>query len=331
MRFVPFALLLAACPDSDDTDAVDTDPGDTGVDDTGVDDTSDTGDTDDTEVVDTTAPEVEMFMPRDTSTAVLPDSVIVVTFSERMDAASVEAAWSCSLGQETSFLWNDEGDVLTVVFDGALPTMDARQDRDAQVVTWAIDTTATDLAGNALNRPVDASFTVARRWAGTLGRADTLTGRASSDGSTSTATMWVGDNGANVRMRSVATFNLRLIPAPVAIESATLTFDATSSVGEPWSNLGDFQILRTTFGTMSAAYAATSEDAPIVVPAFRPGVLDVDVADLVESAFADVDAGDRLQVAFAFSAGSDADDMPDHVVLDLEAGTPTVEVSLLVE
>ncbi len=148
---VGLALVLVACPfptsspdggtDTSGDESADTDE-DTG-DDTG-DDTTDDGDQ--------TAPTILSVLPPDGATDVPLNTVIEVDFSEPMDTASVERAFSLSDGSTDctgTCAW--EGNCMT--FD---PTADLTM---GTTYTATVSTVAKDLAGNAASTQSTFSFT----------------------------------------------------------------------------------------------------------------------------------------------------------------------------
>ena len=98
------------------------------------------------------SPAVASTLPADGDDAVPLDAPVTVVFSTLMDTTSVEAALRLTPQQPFTLRWS--GETLTVVPEGALePDTTYRLE---------IDTTATDLAGTALDEPLELAFTTAR-------------------------------------------------------------------------------------------------------------------------------------------------------------------------
>ncbi len=80
---------------------------------------------------------------------------IQVTFSEEMSQSTVQGAFSISpaAARNGTFTWNRN--TMTYTPPTVLP--------NGQVVTWQLTNSATDLAGNSLMNPINATFTIVRR------------------------------------------------------------------------------------------------------------------------------------------------------------------------
>ena len=98
---------------------------------------------------DITAPEVASVAPLDGSTNVEVNTDITVTFSEGMDQASVQSAFSTSPSIEGTFSWS--GSTLTFTPLSGLGSL--------VNYTLTIGSGAADLAGNSLSTPYTWSFT----------------------------------------------------------------------------------------------------------------------------------------------------------------------------
>lgn len=98
---------------------------------------------------DTTAPFVVDTTPDDGASDVALNTDISVLFSEEMDQASAEGAFTASPAVDCSFNWNTAGDRLTCDTDLTANT----------TYTITIDTSAEDTAGNALATTETFTFT----------------------------------------------------------------------------------------------------------------------------------------------------------------------------
>lgn len=119
----------------------------------------------------TDPPAVLLVEPTDNARGVSPLTTIKVTFSEPMDAASVEDAFSIvqpAAANSGTLTWNDAGTEVTFHPESGF--------NYGEAVTWAVSTAARDVAGNALPSYVVRSFTVVRQktldlpavWSGTV-------------------------------------------------------------------------------------------------------------------------------------------------------------------
>jgi hypothetical protein len=136
-----FAVAVAGCG-SVDSSAVDASPGD----DASEPDADPTGDHN--------PPALVSVSPADGASGVPADAVIVVVFTEAMDQASVEAAWSSAdlPASDVAFGWNPDGDTLTVTPDAPLELAEGvgldPSVVDARGYAFTIAATAADVAGN---------------------------------------------------------------------------------------------------------------------------------------------------------------------------------------
>ncbi len=98
--------------------------------------------------VDTIAPQVASRSPSGTLTA--SPTVIVVTFSEAMNASSVQAAFQVTPSVTGTFSWSNGSRTLTLLISGSLAV--------ATSYTVTVSTGARDLAGNPLAQPFVFTF-----------------------------------------------------------------------------------------------------------------------------------------------------------------------------
>src|SRR6185503_16145953 len=140
-----FLVLAAACGSVDMSDSPDAGPG-------GPDAADPTGDAGG----DGTAPAVAMVTPPDGAAGVRADAAIVIAFNERMDTASVEAAWTSAdlPAAAVAFAWNAAGDTLTVTPSAPLVLATGTGEDPTTVAAHAyafgLAATATDVSGMAL-------------------------------------------------------------------------------------------------------------------------------------------------------------------------------------
>lgn len=106
------------------------------------------------------APYIIEFSPADGETGVGLKPVVSVTFSEPMDEASTEAAFSISPPVLGAFAWEDDGRVLKFTPDVAFDY--------STKVEWQVASSATDEAGLAMTSGQASSFLVLRQKTMTL-------------------------------------------------------------------------------------------------------------------------------------------------------------------
>jgi hypothetical protein len=109
---------------------------------------------------DITAPAVVSITPAAGTKGVASNAKVVVTFSEGMDHASTEAAFS--MGTPVTFVWT--GNVLTATPNAALVyATSTDKNAPAKSYTVAIGVGAKDVSGNALAAAASSSFSTLRR------------------------------------------------------------------------------------------------------------------------------------------------------------------------
>lgn len=111
---------------------------------------------------DDTLPEVETTSPYTSQDGVATNTAIAVVFSEPMDTANTEDAFTLEAGDGSgektgSFAWSNGDRALTFAPDP--PTPDSPALDASSVYTVTVDTGATDVAGNPLEAPLSFSFT----------------------------------------------------------------------------------------------------------------------------------------------------------------------------
>jgi hypothetical protein len=293
---------------------------------------SDAGtDTSTGEQADTTSPQILSISP-DTGEGGVPSDVsIVVTFDEAMDVTSTAAAFtSTDLGEFTAS-WSDDGTVLTI--DPVEPLAYASGSDPDDVVAaeygFAIESTATDVAGNPLEAAVVSSFFTARRITTTLAVDPALTGAVLADGSLQTGAggdPLAGDGSDNVQRKGFVALVLDDVPPGAVIESAT--FDATQylTLGAPFASLG-------TLGVQHIVADALDADAFAVASLADLGVFSASAADgprtadITAALAADLAAGrSRAQLRLEFDSATDGDGSTDRTRLDAPGGSVVVLV-----
>jgi hypothetical protein len=206
---------------------------------------------------DTTAPMVVSTTPTAAATAVGADAKIVITFSEQMDPATVEAAYASQQLplDKVSMSWNADGTVLVISPDQPLAYAEGTGTDLSAVTPLAYGITigaeAADLAGNPLGVALELTFSTKRRMAAAFGLISDLSRTALGGtllGSSNDA--WVGDNAVDNTYRSYLTFDLAALPATATIESASFSARQLPSEGAPYT-IGAVNAYHLTFSTMN--------------------------------------------------------------------------------
>jgi len=198
----------------------------------------------DIDPTDETAPLVVDTLPAASETGVPASEKIFVTFSERMDPATVEAAYSSAQLplDKVSFAWSPDGTVLTISPDAPLLYAEGIGTDPGAVTPLTYSITigagAADLAGNPLGAPMELSFATRRRLVASFGLdlALTYVFRNGTNLGASTE-IWAGDNAVDNTYRSYLSFNLAALPAGSEIEAAQFSARQLAAEGAPY-NLG---------------------------------------------------------------------------------------------
>jgi hypothetical protein len=206
---------------------------------------------------DTTAPAVASTQPATDATGIAANEKIIITFSEPMDPATVEAAYASSdlPADAVTFEWTTDQKVLAITPKQSLVYAEGVGDDPSTVAartyTLAIGTDAADLAGNTLESAHTLTFATKRRMTTALDLDTSMTRvmlGASLLGSSND--IWIGDNAVNVPYRAFITFDLSPLPADITIESAQFSARQLAPVGSPY-NLGPVQANHVTFPTLN--------------------------------------------------------------------------------
>jgi hypothetical protein len=248
-----------------------------------------------------------------------------------MDVNSTAAAFTSTDLGEFTVSWSDDGTVLTI--DPVEPLAYASGSDPGDVVAaeygFAIEGTATDVAGNPLGAAVVSSFSTARRITTTLAVDPSLTGAVLADGSLQTGAggdPLAGDGSDNVQRKGFVALVLDDVPPGAVIESAT--FDATQylTLGAPFSSLG-------TLGVQHIVADALDADAFAVASLADLGVLSASATDgprtvdVTAALAADLAAGrSRAQLRLEFDSATDGDGSSDRTRLDAPGGSVVVLV-----
>jgi len=281
---------------------------------------------------DTEAPLVAGTMPAANATGVAADQKLFVTFSEPMDPATVESAYSSSQLplDGVSLSWSPDGKVLTISPDQPLEYAAGTGTDPTTVMPLIYSITiggeAADLAGNMLAAPLELSFSTRRRLTASFGTDPDLTKAFLDDGVLPGVSLYVGDASTGKRYRSYVTFDLSTLPAASEVESASFKGTQQAPVGMPYA-LGAVVVQHLSFSAVENANAATAISLPGEFS--TDGNLEEKVIDVTSQAQDDVTnratRGDRSQYRFQIDTATDGDNVADTAVFTKNTFEMTIQ------
>lgn len=242
---------------------------------------------------DTTAPTLVSSNPAAGANGVILSTNISLTFSEPMDKASAQVAFSVTLPPNVTgaFSWSADGKTMT--FNPANNFL------HGQIATWRITTGAKDLAGNALANQISRGFELRKLGTVVLDSVAALDGYATNASSVvaSSGNLLVGDSNTNLGYRSFLSFDLSTIPAnAIGLTRADLFVFLSGWQGNPRSTLGgQVKLERVDFG--AALEAADYDRARFM-----------NVADSLDFGPAIESQGWKVSQATLFAVGADFSD-----------------------
>lgn len=188
------------------------------------------------------APTVIGATPSAGAIGVADDATVTITFSEPMDAASVDAAYASAdlPADQVTLRWSAAGDVLTITPAAPLAYATGVGVNPAAVparrYALTIGAGAADRAGNPLAAPFALEFATKKRLTTGMPANAELTRVARSGVLLAVANpMWMGDNNTGETYQSFVTFDLSRLPAGIALERATLEAEQLAPSGNPYS------------------------------------------------------------------------------------------------
>lgn len=272
--------------------------------------------------VDTTAPSISATVPAAGEAGVIADTAIVVTFSEPMDAASVEAAYSSEdlPPESVAFSWNAAATELTIApaapFEYAAGVGTDPSVVEAKTYAVTIGTGAMDEAGNPLAAPLALEFATKRRMLASFPYDNNMTRVLRNTTLLSAANqMWVGDNSQTETYRSYLTFDLATLPAGAEVEAAEFSGTQTAPSGTPYT-LGGVMADHVVYPAMIDAGTAPALSTPGAFSAdtslsVRRLTVTAEVQDDVANRAA---RNHRSQFRLRFGTATDGDNVTDTAV-----------------
>ncbi len=251
--------------------------------------------------------------------AVLEGTPIVITFSEPMDVASAQAAFTPEIApaQPPLFSWSADKRVLTV--DPGLSYPAGTDPAEVRPLTYAftIATTARSLAQEALPRPSSRSFTLGFRRIHTTHHfvqktpsAVLMSGNLSR--STTVPGLWLQlGTPAGVVTQSFLTVPIDTLPEDIEIEAAVLHSELEVVVGEPFRKLGNLRVKETAFNAVVPSLWQSlpiPEPTAILFPSTTPAMVgakgSADVTGAVRTDYANRIRGNNRSQYRLFFDGS---------------------------
>jgi len=309
MKLPVTLLIVAACG------GVQTDPpaGDAG------DDTSPDADVGGDHI----APTIAATAPADGTAGVTADATITIAFSEPMDRASVEGAWTSAdlPASAVDFAWNAASDTLVVMpHDPLVLAKGAGVDPSVvapRAYQFGVGIGAADTAGNHLAAAFAAGFTTQREMTVALLPISALTRSMRGDGvvfGETAVTLTSGDTVSNLQTKTFVSFTLPVLPAGASVASATLTASQNSTLGNPYG-LGDLvaQHVNTAVIDAAAFGAAPLSSVGVLSRSATIGVKALDVkTEVVDDLANHAARGERSQFRLEFETQTDADGVDDE-------------------
>jgi hypothetical protein len=217
---------------------------------------------------DRTPPTIVSVAPAANTTGVIRTATIAVTFSEAMDLASSQSAFSVTTpaGVTGTFTWTNANKTMTF--------RPAASFAYGDVVKFQVSNAAKDSAGNAKSTTDVYQFTVVRSATVNLACIDALDGFVNSlPVAYPSGNLTAGDSGAGGTLRAYEAFDLSgLPPETTAITSAFIYVNQYSVAGTPYgaATLGDLLWDHVDFGP---TLEATDYGTPVLTHSYAEGIL----------------------------------------------------------
>ena len=273
-------------------------------------------------------PRVSSSVPANEGVGVRRDTSLSIAFSERMDRASVEAAFvlgNLPAGTPT-FQWDDAGTLLNIVLATPLQYASGSDPNQlqAQRYEYWLSSTAHDLAGHALPETHLSFSTLREIQASVSAEQDpALSGNWRSDGVYGTdscapggANLCVGDSsfGPNASYRGFLSYDLASLAVALEITQAKLEISVGSVLGSPFVGLGQLGLEHTSFTAITPdAFLASAP--PFIASAASAQAGNVLSLDVLSALQADLAGAGSSQYRLRFQTASDGDGSTDLLFL----------------
>lgn len=302
---------------------------------------------------DTTPPTVVSVSPADGATGVTSDAKIVITFSEAMDEAATEKAYTLFdlPKNDVTVGWDSAGKVLTLT-----PKLGLSYAMSDPAISYTLSLKgAKDLAGNLLPA-FESSFTTLKNLTYRLLSQPTLDGEVygTPQANPDSPEFYVGDRSDNVSVRGFVSFDLSAIPESVsrdAVVDAELAVFKEKVVGSPYTGLNEctnpeFCAITTPIVLEHVSYGSLLDGSAYTTPTLaelgaisRIQSLDssfetADVLSAVRDDLSNRGARKKLsQYRLSFTLETNGDAVADYVVFtsgNATANQPVLTISCLV-
>lgn len=282
---------------------------------------------------DTIVPSIVSISPVNGATKLSPADRIVVVFSEPMNRASAEAAYTPASGAGVpAFTWDAASTILTID-----PKLDYPTSTDPNALAlpfkFTIAASAKDAVGNPLVGSKSSEFTLLRRitqilpykYGGYIFQGDTTNPYPSSRDF-----VGAGDTTGNIATRGFMTFDIAGLPSQIqTIETATISAQIVQVEGNPFGTFGNLQIHSISFSSISnlAYTAAVRVDLGPLIAAGGPTSVGTAIAkDVLVAVKADyanrIALGNQSQYRIQFASSPSNDNVAQQVWLLTTTGAP---------
>jgi hypothetical protein len=296
---------------------------------------------------DTVAPTVLTTSPSQASIGNVRNALVEVVFSEPMNKASVQAAFSVTAPagfNGGTFSWNEAGTVMTYAPSSVFSY--------GTEVTWQVSNSAKDAAGNALAEPMIRGFRIIRQGALTINFDPPTSGHVGAPSYFRQSDLYnvtyLGDDSANETYRLFIGFKLNGLPEDLTrITEATLRWWVTFQQGNPFSKFGQLLMEPVNVGEQLETAGVEEPSNPALIEDYHsaplspgmsipssaigaPGTFNV-------TAWAAKDWSDRAarngrtQYRLRFTQNSDSDGQNDKLVSDVETHPTLAELHVVYE
>jgi hypothetical protein len=297
-------------------------------------------------IAEPSGPVIVSVSPENGARGVANDAPIVVRFSEPMDRPSTEAAYQSELVPSRSvvFSWNEDSTELGITPTEPLAYGEgsSAEEAEARRVSFFISASASSSEGEALDRPYEFSFALARRVSFVMPAVadrDKSGNYRSNDSYGAGAcaqdelNMCVGDvrvGRQSEQYKGFISFELETaLPEDAREVSVELRLALTGTSGNPFANLGSLLVEHVRFDEIGLdAFDAQPLDALGTMAAVDDAGTELR-AEVSSALLADLEASQALsQYRLAFEDATDADAASDAIISALE--TQRLEVSFLI-